>query len=928
MGKDSNKNQKARTQKSYDYSGAGYWIAQNSKVLFAYVGFQSLLLIVYEAAFNRPMQMERLMILGVPLLVMLSMRGLARDSAKPGLIAMYHSWTTILLASTGVAIGYLYKSDFHLSVLLLGIGSLIIMAGLSCYFWSWYLVNLAWLSALMVWTISPWFQISENRPVLFQTTAVIFISAVFCRTRVNEFKNQINQSHLWSDHQRELQAALNGAEESKNRFQKIYEGSFEGIVLHKAGYIDDCNGSLLEIFQLRKEEVIGQSIMKLLQQEGNTELMNSILIGENQSREIRTVNKFGQPLYLEVMSKLLHSDDVDIVATALRNITERKLAEEEVHAKNQALEHQFRRQKALAEWSAFMDRDQDIQELSGMILRYLSELLPAQAGVYFGLRSSRNSSWRVFVARNGRIEPETWASDKNRPLRQLADKVCTEKVTISCPPQELGIQKRAFAALPLDLSAGREGFIMVQDMNVDHYTDQDIDFLTTVATRLALGLENKKMVEDLVVAKDAAEAASKAKSQFLATLSHELRTPLNGIIGASQILEPVLDTSDDQSTLQVIRNSSETMINMVDRILSFTQVEGGKLKFQCAEFSLDTLMSDVLDSLESLRSSRNLHLNVHRGTDISQSWNSDYQSVKSIVLNLAENGLKFTNEGGVDIHLRTINRQGRRFLHIEVHDSGCGFPSDREEELFQPFTQAEGSHSRKFGGLGLGLAVCKALTHSLGGKIGTRPMNKGTIFWVEIPDGIHAAVPLAGDTEFFVSRSLDHDPDEQSRDAHRDAASPVTTTGAGKLSHGESTSNGKPNPARNESRTEGEIQAPAVPVPSASRRTLVVEVSPVLRMGLMRHFDKSDVEADFCKDLDEMVDRLRESIEQSVNYREVLISEKIQTDDLMKAMAGLQNEIGHGKDLPVFKRMIRSRGSDGRSGSGLKLEKIEPRKVA
>jgi signal transduction histidine kinase len=626
------------------------------------------------------------------------------------------------------------------------------------------------------------------------------------------------------------------------------------------------------------------------------------------------------------MSKLLHSDDVDIVATALRNITERKLAEEEVHAKNQALEHQFRRQKALAEWSALMDRDQDIQELSGMILRYLSELLPAQAGVYFGLRSSRNSSWRVFVARNGRIEPETWASDKNRPLRQLADRVCTEKVTISCAPQELGIQKRAFAALPLDLSAGREGFIMVQDMNVDHYTDQDIDFLTTVATRLALGLENKKMVEDLVVAKDAAEAASKAKSQFLATLSHELRTPLNGIIGASQILEPVLDTADDQSTLQVIRNSSETMINMVDRILSFTQVEGGKLKFQCAEFSMDTLMSDVLDSLESLRSSRNLHLNVHRGTDMSRSWNSDYQSVKSIVLNLAENGLKFTNEGGVDIHLRTIDRQGRRFLHIEVHDTGCGFPADREEELFQPFTQAEGSHSRKFGGLGLGLAVCKALTHSLGGKIGTRPMNKGTLFWVEIPDGIHAAAPLPGDTEFFVSRSLDHDPDDPVGDVHHGPASSAAIPGAEKSSRRESTV--KPNPARNESRTQGETQTPVVTAPSASRRTLVVEVSPVLRMGLMRHFDKSDVEADFCKDLNEMMDRLRQSIEQSVKYREVLISEKIQTEDLMKAMAGLQNEIGHGKGLPVFKRMIRSRGADGRSGSGLKLEKIEPRKAA
>lgn len=902
-------NGKPRKKVSYDYSGAGYWIAQNSKVLFAYVGFQSLLLIVYEAVFNTPLQVERLMIMGVPLLIMAAMRNLAKDSAKPGLIATYHSWTTILLAATGVAIGYLYKSDFHLSVLLLGIGSLIIMAGLSCYFWSWYVVNLIWLCALLAWTIGPWFQIAENRPVLFQTLAVIFISAVFCRTRVNEFKTQISQSSMWSDHRMELQAAVNSAKESTNRFQKIYEGSFEGIVLHKAGYIFDCNPSLLEIFQVSKEEIINQNIMKLLKQEGNTELMNSLMIGESQSREILTTNKYGETLYLEVLSKLMQSDDGDTVATALRNVTQRKLAEEEIYAKNQALEKQFDRQKALAEWSTVIDRQQDIQDLAGMILRYLSELLPAKAGVYFGIRSSRNSAYRVFVVRNGRIEPETWAADKSRPLRGLADEVCREKITITKAPESLGLQKRAFAAIPLDLSAGREGFIIVQDMDMDHYTNQDLDFLTSVATRFALGLENKKMVEDLVEAKEAAEAGSRAKSQFLATLSHELRTPLNGIIGSCQILEPSLKDDDDLSTLETVRNSSENMINMVDRILSFTQVEGGKTNFNSVDFSIETLLLDVSDSLEALKKSRKLYLRINQSPDMESTWNSDYQSCKSILLNLVENGLKYTDEGGVDVDVAAIDRQGKHFLHIEVRDTGHGFPGDREEELFKPFTQAEGAHSRKYGGLGLGLAVCKALVHKLGGRIGIRPSSVGSIFWVEIPDGIPSTMKqTSSDTEFYARPQLE------------DADSPAQNPRVGDLT--------KTRSSRVEEKPENSPESAEPAVKSAApagadggcSRALVLETSPVMRMGLMRHFDKTNIEADFCKSIDELLEKYSDAILQSNAYKEVLFSEKFEDVDINQAVESILNLSD--KFIPSFKKMSRARNEKGKPGSGLKLEKI------
>lgn len=883
---------KKQSPVSYDYSGAGYWIAQNSKILFAYVGFQSLLLIIYEAVFNQPLQIERLMILGVPILIMLAMRNLANDSAKPGLVAIYHSWTTILLAATGVAMGYLYKSEFHISVLLMSIGALIIMAGLSCYFWTWYLVNLLWLTVLMVWTIYPWFQIQENRPVLFQTTAIVFISAVFCRARVKEFKDQVNQTSAWTDHRIKLQAAVNSANENKNRFEKIYEGSFEGIVLHKAGYITDCNPALLEIFQIPKEEIVNQNILKLLRQEGNTELMNSILIGESQSREIRTVNKYGETLYLEILSKFLESDNGDTVATALRNVTQRKIAEEEIRAKNAALEKQFDRQKALADWSAVLDRKQDLQEMSGMILRYLSDLLPARGGVYFGLRSSRNASWHVFVARNGKVEPEIWTSDKSRPLRVLADEVCRERLTLTRVPESLGVQKRAFAALPLDLSAGREGFIMVQDLELDGYTHQDLDFLVTVATRFSLGLENKKMVEDLVDARDAAEAGSRAKSQFLDTLSHELRTPLNGIIGSCQILDAFMTNIEESTTLQTIRDSSESMINMVDRILSFTQVEGGRLKFKSANFSISTLIAEVADSLESMRQSRRLALNFHHPAEPLEEWISDFQSCKTILLNLVENGLKFTNVGRVDVSYQRLVRQGKPFLHFEVHDTGIGYPIEKEAEMFKPFTQVESHHSRQYGGLGLGLAVCKALAGSLGGAIGARKSETGSLFWFEIPEGIDS----------FSSSSAETQAPEKLNPTAQ-ASTPPPATPAPIDSH----NSGIPKD------TDHDEMASSV----AGSKILILETSPVIRMALMRHYDKLDTEADFCKDFDELTRKYHQSVNQNIPYREILISDKFDLESVHQVMIRLSQLSSAA--MPQFKRMSRPRD---KSSTGLKLEKI------
>lgn len=909
-----------------DFSGAGGWTAHNSRVLVLYVGFQIALLFIYEVLFIRPIDPERLLMLGIPILVIAMMRNLTKDSAKPGLVSIYHAWSSILFLVTAFTIGWVYGGTGESAVIVaFCLTGLAFLVGNSFYFWHWYGLNILGLFGIAWISLGEWYFLPENRPLLFQSFAVLFISAVYCKSRVHEFKEQVDKTFAWADHREELQAAVSSAEESTLRFQKIYEGSFEGIVLHQSGYIYDCNPALLEIFKVSKEEIHNQSILKLLNQEGNSELFNIILTSHNEAIEIESIDRNGQTLYLEALSKTIQTKDGDTVATALRNITARKSAEQSIVAKNKALEKQFNRQKALAEWSSILDNNQDIQTTSGFILKYINDLLPARSGVFFGIRPDKNGAWQVFAAIDGKLKPEVWSSEQNRHYRELAEKICGNHSTVKQAPRKLGVAKRAFAAIPLDLSHGQQGFIMAQDKDFSHYSNQDIDFLLAVGSRFSLWLDNTKMLEDLVVAKELAEAGSRAKSQFLATLSHELRTPLNGIIGSCQVLEPVLDDPEDQATLLAVRNSSETMTNMVDRILSFTQIAGDGVDLKSVEFSIENLLLDIKDSMESLSEAKQLTLDFDIGKNAPTTWQSDFQSCRSIILNLTENALKFTTKGGVRIqvsHTDSTNDSSKTLL-FEVSDSGCGFDQEKIEELFQPFSQADGAHSRRHGGLGLGLALCKALTQRLGGQIGAKSTGQGSLFWVMIPEGIPSSGSGGEGTmlEDVFTKIESHSnavTTPQARDVKEEEPkifNPDSSLGL-EVNFGEQAGSDENKRSQSSSSASCEVKK------QIEYRTLIAEGSPLIRMALMKCFEKDGVLADFVKGLDEIVPKCIQSSSEGIVYNEVIVSEKQDVDEISKVKEKLEKLIPSQKT--EFKRLSRTKEKEtDKNMSGIQLDALE-----
>ncbi len=246
--------------------------------------------------------------------------------------------------------------------------------------------------------------------------------------------------------------------------------------------------------------------------------------------------------------------------------------------------------------------------------------------------------------------------------------------------------------------------------------------------------ELAQLNQDLESARDQAVEGSRLKSEFVANISHEIRTPISAVIGMNQLLLNTHLDDKQKDYARLVNESAQSLLTVINDILDFSKIEAGKLEVNSVAFSLDTVMKEVSDILASSAQAKGLKLFTFIDPEVNNNFRGDPARLRQVLINLAGNAVKFTAMGEVVINVTRVAGDDAERVKFTVQDSGIGISPEAQTRLFQPFVQADGSTTRRYGGTGLGLSISKRLVQLMGGEIHIHSEEgKGSTFWFELP---------------------------------------------------------------------------------------------------------------------------------------------------------------------------------------------------
>ena len=505
------------------------------------------------------------------------------------------------------------------------------------------------------------------------------------------------------------------AESESARLAAIVESSDEAIVtLTAAGVIEVWSTSAEKLYGYRADEAVGKRATTLLARDvaAQEAALVAVVSGSEPARtETRDVHKDGSLLDVSVIDLPISDSRGRVIAITriARDIGDRKLAEDAL--------------RQVAETARYLELSSDMLCITG----------------FDGVFRELNGPWEQTLG---------WTKDElcSRPSVEFVHPEDVERTAENTAALGQGGDGVEF----LNRYATKDGGWRWLEWNASGIPEEGLIYASARDATARIEAEG-------AAAQEQALEGSRLKSAFLANMSHEIRTPLNGVIGMSDLLLDSRLDHEQRDNARLLRGAGETLVTVVEDVLDFSTIEAGALRLECVDFDLIEAVEDACDLIAEQAHGKGLELTMNLDSALPSIVRGDAARLRQVVTNLLTNALKFTSGGEVRLTLRTTHCDADGVtVRFEVEDTGIGMDERGIEQLFQPFTQADDSATRRVGGSGLGLAIVKELVEMMGGQVGaTSAPGEGSCFWFTLPlERGHASPATAEERRLLAGARL------------------------------------------------------------------------------------------------------------------------------------------------------------------------------